>query len=291
MIRSMTGYGRGSSSGPGITASVELRSVNHRHADFVLRIPRELYPLEDRIRRLLQGRIGRGRIEAAVTLEKTVPVACEICVNQELAASYYSAMRQLSQNLSLPLDLGVSELMQMPDVINLKGGILDEEQSWPTLENALGEALDRLIRQREAEGETLCADLLERWRSVGRYLGEICERAPEAREEHRRRMENRFREMLLESFDENRVLTECAILVERMAINEEIVRLESHLVAFKSALDAKKPVGRKLDFIAQEMFREINTIGSKAGDSRLAGLVVEMKSELEKMREQIQNIE
>lgn len=291
MIRSMTGYGRGSSSGFGITASVELRSVNHRYADFVLRIPRELYSLEDRIRRLLQERIGRGRIEAAVTLEQTTPVSREICVNQEMAASYYSAMRQLSEKLSLPLDIGIGHLLQLPEVVKLAGGLFDEERSWANLEEALREALDHLVRQREREGESLLADLLERHRKVGEYLGKISELAPAAREEHRLRMESRLKEILLECFDENRVLMECAILVERMAINEELVRLASHLRAFEEALAATRPVGRKLDFIAQEMLREINTIGSKAADSRLAGLVVEIKSELEKMREQIQNIE
>lgn len=291
MISSMTGYGRGGGSKNGFDVTVELRSVNHRYADLALRIPRDLYPLEDRIRRLLQEAIGRGRVEVNVILEKIPPEMRAVSVNEALAEAYIRALQPLSRRLSLPMELGLRELVQLPEVLALGGAELPEDLVWPPVEEALRRALEKLLLRRREEGENLYRDLAARCRRVAEQIRRIAARAPQAQEEQRERLERKFKELMPGQFEEHRVLMECALLVERMGIDEELVRLESHLRAFESALEAAGPTGRKLDFIAQEMFREVNTIGSKAGDYCLAGLVVEIKSELEKMREQIQNIE
>jgi uncharacterized protein (TIGR00255 family) len=287
----MTGYGRGEGSSSGFTVTAELRSVNHRYADFVFRIPREFYPLEERIRRLLQGEIKRGRVEVSVALEKLPSGLQEIEVNHALAEAYCRALHVLSQRLSLPMDAGVVNLAQLPEVLHVPGLAIPPDQVWPALEEALQGALAMLLLQRRNEGENLYRDLSERCRVVEEKLRQAAARAPLAHEEHRVRLDRRFRELLAGHFEEGRVLMECAVLVERMGIDEELVRLESHRRAFQKTLAAPEPSGRKLDFIIQEMLREVNTIGSKAADYALAGLVVEIKAELEKIREQIQNIE
>jgi uncharacterized protein (TIGR00255 family) len=291
LLKSMTGYGRGESSREGFDFNVEMRSVNHRYADLALRIPRELYPLEDRIRRLVLAGIKRGRVEVTVTLGQVGAEARAVMVNYELVESYCRALRKLAAELELPADLSINALLQLPDVLNLQGTELPEELVWTSLEQALAEALSRLMQRREEEGANLYRDLSERCSQVDTLVQAVAERAVHAREECRLRVEKKFSEYLTGQFEENRILMECALLVEKMGIDEELVRLESHLEAFAKTMAMKGPSGRKLDFIAQEMFRETNTIGAKASDSRLAGLVVEIKSELEKIREQIQNIE
>ncbi len=287
----MTGYGRGSGSKNGYGFTVEMRSVNHRYADLSLRLPRELYSLEDRIRQILHVDIKRGRVEVSVTLEETPTGTRSVKVNQDLVDAYYQALRQLSQHLDLPMDAGLDTLVNLPDVLSIRGTVLPEEMLWPSLQAALEEALSRLLEQREDEGGNLASDLRERCRQVKELVRAAASRSPEAKAECRLKLERKFVEFLSGQFEENRVLMESALLVDRMGIDEELVRLESHLDSFEKTLSAEGPTGRKLDFMAQEMFREVNTIGSKAGDYSLAGLVVDIKSELEKMREQIQNIE
>jgi uncharacterized protein (TIGR00255 family) len=291
LTKSMTGYGRGSGSRNGYGFMVEMRSVNHRYADLALRLPRELYSLEDRIRQILQAEIKRGRVEVSVTLEETPAGARTVTVNRDLAGAYHQALRQLSEQLDLPMDAGLSTLVSLPDVFSMRGMVLPEEMLWPSLEEALEEALSRLVQQREDEGGNLARDMRDRCRQIREMVRAAALRSSEAKEECRLRLERKFAEFLSGQFEENRVLMECALLVDRMGIDEELVRLESHLDSFEKTLSAEGPAGRKLDFMAQEMFREVNTIGSKAGDSQLASLVVDLKSELEKVREQIQNIE
>jgi len=291
LTNSMTGYGRGSGSKNGYGFLVEMRSVNHRYTDLVLRLPRELYALEDRIRRRILDQVKRGRVEVSIILEETPAGTQAVEVNQDLAEAYLEALRQLSRRLDLPMEVGLDTLVGLPDVLSLRGMVLPVDLVWPALEEALDEALSLLLQQRSAEGANLAADLLERCRLVREMIHTAAARAPEAQEECRRRMQRKFAEYMAGQFEENRVLMECALLVERMGIDEELVRLQSHLDAFEKTLGTPGPVGRKLDFVAQEMFREVNTIGSKAGDYGLAALVVDLKAELEKIREQIQNIE
>jgi uncharacterized protein (TIGR00255 family) len=291
MISSMTGYGRGSGEENGFIFSAELRSVNHRYADFNLRLPRELYVLEDRVRRLLQGAIKRGRVEVNLTLDEIPPTLSQVKINHDLAEDYYKSLRDLTGQLKIDEKIKLKHLLQVPDLFKTAGAILTEEEVWPAASSALRTALEKLMQQRLAEGENLCSDLLKRCATMEQYVTEAAERAEGAKEDCRHRIEEKVNELLAGKFEETRLLMECALLVERMGVDEELVRLRSHLEAFSTILNGTEAAGRKLDFIAQEMFREVNTIGSKAGDYQLTNLVVEMKAELEKMREQIQNLE
>lgn len=291
MISSMTGYGRGSSTQDGFTFSAELRSVNHRYADFVLRLPRELYSLEDRIRRLLVESIKRGRVELNLVMDEMPAGLRQVKVNYDLAEDYHKALQLLSSRVNLSGEVKIEHLLQMPELFKPGGITLTEEQVWPAVSSALKEALAELLKQRRAEGENLCHDLLQRSARLGEMVAAASGLAEEAKEDCRKRTEQKFTELLAGQFEETRLLMECALLVERMGVDEELVRLRSHIEAFRSNLTGSDPAGRKLDFIAQEMFREINTIGSKAGDYKLTNSVVDLKAELEKIREQIQNLE
>ena len=294
MLKSMTGYGRGSCAGPAFNITVELRSVNYRYADYFLRIPREFFFLEERIRRLLKGKIGRGRVEVSIISKRTADGKEQLSLDKELAAAYLRAFQDLAEGLDIPLDLSVGELVQMPGVLEDDDRAFDEEALWPYLEKALQEALKGLLGQRIAEGRNLYGDLKERLVQLEALADKLIALVPGALEEQKARLESRLQEALGDSysFDEGRLLMECAVLAEKMDIHEETVRLKSHLQAFDEALqESGGPVGRRLDFIAQEIFREINTVGAKSQDYRLVALVVEIKTELEKMREQIQNIE
>ncbi len=291
MLRSMTGYGRGSCTRDGFTFSAELRSVNHRYADFSVRLPRELYGLEERIRRLLQESIKRGRVEVTLGMDEMPAGVRRVKVNYDLAADYHSSLQELRERLRISDDVSIEHLLQLPDLFKTGSAPLGEDQVWPALSGAVTEALDQLLDQRRTEGENLGKDILERCGRLEQFVNAAEERAAQAGEEYRARIEQKFQEMLAGHFEQNRLIMEAALLVERMGVDEELVRLKSHIQAFRSNLTGEEPAGRKLDFIAQEMFREVNTIGSKAGDYRLTDLVVEMKAELEKIREQIQNLE
>ncbi len=292
MISSMTGYGRGSSTQEGFVFTAELRSVNHRYADFSIRLPRELYALEERIRRLLQGAIRRGRVEVSLVMDETPAGLRQVKVNYDLAEDYYRALNLLIDRLDMSDIVGLNHLLQMPELFKPGSITLTEEQVWPVVDSALQEALAQLLKQRRTEGENLCRDLLERCDFLEKETSTASVRAEEAKEECRKRTEQKFSELLTGQFEETRLLMECALLIERMGVDEELVRLRSHIEAFRDILVGDTiPAGRKLDFIAQEMFREINTIGSKAGDYKLTNIVVGMKTELEKIREQIQNLE
>ncbi len=291
MISSMTGYGRGSSSQDGFTFIAEMRSVNHRYADFALRLPRELYPLEDRIRRQLQQSIKRGRVEVSLAMDEIPADLRQVKVNYDLAEDYHKALQLLSSRLDLSEKVQLKHLLQMPELFKPGGVTLSEEQVWPLVSAALQESLDQLLHQRQTEGENLCRDLLERCTRLEKLMETASIAAEAAKEDYRRRTEQKFEELLAGKFEETRLLMECALLVDRMGVDEELVRLKSHIEAFRSNLSGTDPAGRKLDFIAQEMFREVNTIGSKAGGYHLTNIVVELKTELEKIREQIQNLE
>ncbi len=291
MIRSMTGYGRGSSLKDGFAFTAELRSVNHRYADFSIRLPRELYFLEDRIRRMLQESIKRGRVEVSINLDEIPAGLRQVKINYELAEDYYQSLQQVCSHLQLSDKIKLKHLLQMPELFKTGGTSLEEEQVWPAISESLQEALEQLLEQRRIEGENLGSDLLKRCSRLEGLVDDATSRAEGAKETCRQRTEHKFRELLAGEFEENRLIMECALLVERMGVDEELVRLRSHIAAFQSNLTGKEPAGRKLDFIAQEMFREVNTIGSKAGDYQLTSVVVELKAELEKIREQLQNLE
>ena len=292
MIRSMTGYGRGQQLLHGRSITVEIRSVNHRYFEFSCRTPRGCAFLEDRLKRTLQQAISRGKVEVSLTLQTVESRGGAVAVDHALAGQYLTALRALAAEYNLTDDLSLSTVARLPDLFTVCRGEEDEEELAADVLSVLQEALDRFVAMREAEGERLRADVLSRLFTLEEHLAFVEERSPQTVAEYRARLTAKLNELLGGAVaDEARILTEAAIVADRLAVDEETVRLHSHIAQLRGILDCAEPVGRKLDFLVQEMNRETNTIGSKCSDTAIAGHVVEMKSEIEKIREQIQNIE
>ena len=292
MIRSMTGYGRGQQLLHGRSITVEIRSVNHRYFEFSCRTPRGCAFLEDRLKRTLQQAISRGKVEVSLTLQTVESRGGAVAVDHALAGQYLTALRALGAEYGLTDDLTLSTVARLPDLFTVCRGEEDEEELAADVLSVLQEALDRFVAMREAEGERLRADVLSRLLALEEHLAFVEERSPQTVAEYRARLTAKLNELLGGAVaDEARILTEAAIVADRLAVDEETVRLHSHIAQLRGILDCAEPVGRKLDFLVQEMNRETNTIGSKCSDTAIAGHVVEMKSEIEKIREQIQNIE
>lgn len=292
MIRSMTGYGRDQQLLHGRSITVEIRSVNHRYFEFSCRAPRGCAFLEDRLKRSLQSAISRGKVEVSLTLQTIESRHTSVAVDHALAGQYLTALRALGEEYSLPDDLTLSSIARLPDVFTLCRDEEDEEELAADVLQVLQNALDRFVAMREAEGERLRADVLSRVVTMEEHLSFVEERSPQTVMEYRARLTAKLTELLNGAVpDEARILTEAAIVADRLAVDEETVRLRSHFAQLRRIMESTEPVGRKLDFLVQEMNRETNTIGSKCSDTAIAGHVVEMKSEIEKIREQIQNIE
>ncbi len=292
MIRSMTGYGRGQQLLHGRSITVEIRSVNHRYFEFSCRTPRGCAFLEDRLKRTLQQAISRGKVEVSLTLQTVESRGGAVAVDHALAGQYLTVLRALAAEYNLTDDLTLSTVARLPDLFTVCRGEEDEEELAADVLSVLQEALDRFVAMREAEGERLRADVLSRLFTLEEHLAFVEERSPQTVAEYRARLTAKLNELLGGAVaDEARILTEAAIVADRLAVDEETVRLHSHIAQLRGILDCAEPVGRKLDFLVQEMNRETNTIGSKCSDTAIAGHVVEMKSEIEKIREQIQNIE
>lgn len=292
MIRSMTGYGRDQQLLHGRSITVEIRSVNHRYFEFSCRAPRGCAFLEDRLKRALQSAISRGKVEAALTLQTVESRNTSVAVDHALAGQYITALRTLGEEYALPDDLTLSTVCRLPDIFTLCRGEEDEEELAADVLSVLQKALEQFVAMRETEGERLKADVLSRLLTMEEHLSFVEERSPQTVAEYRARLTAKLTELLNGAVpDENRILTEVGIIADRLAVDEETVRLRSHFAQLRKILESTEPVGRKLDFLVQEMNRETNTIGSKCSDTAIAGHVVEMKSELEKIREQIQNIE
>ena len=292
MIRSMTGYGRGQQLLHGRSITVEIRSVNHRYFEFSCRTPRGCAFLEDRLKRTLQQAISRGKVEVSLALQTVESRGGAVAVDHALAGQYLTALRALAAEYGLTDDLTLSAVARLPDLFTVCRGEEDEEELAADVLSVLQEALDRFVAMREAEGERLRADVLSRLLALEEHLAFVEERSPQTVAEYRARLTAKLNELLGGAVaDEARILTEAAIVADRLAVDEETVRLHSHIAQLRGILDCAEPVGRKLDFLVQEMNRETNTIGSKCSDTAIAGHVVEMKSEIEKIREQIQNIE
>jgi uncharacterized protein (TIGR00255 family) len=294
MIRSMTGYGRAEASGPQLAMSVECRSVNHRHLDIALKLPRALSALEADARRMVQSAMARGRVDVSVNL---VPAGADslatLSVDVTLAREYLAAARQLTDALELRDGPGLGWLLERPGVISREAEpVLSAEQTWPLLEQALRRALAELQARREAEGAALGKELLALREALGTHVESIAERAPAAVERRATRLRARIQSLLGEAdVDEGRVATEVAVWAEKTDISEELARLRAHLDQFALLLEAGGSVGRTLDFLVQEMHREVNTVGAKADDLEIAQTVIACKGVLEKLREQAQNIE
>ncbi len=291
MIRSMTGYGRGEAQHQGVGFIVEIRSVNHRYRDIFFRMPRELVALEEKMKQLIGEKVTRGRLEVIVTMKEIGERERIVEVDLELARGYYQALNSLKEKLELKEEIKLEQIAGYPDVLKVEREEL--LKFWPGLEKALIEALENLVSMRLSEGGNLAADIKERLKEMEELIKGTQERAPQVIEEYRRRLLDRLEELLPQDHevDQNRILTECTIFAERSDINEEIIRLYSHLKAFREIIMSGGTVGRKMDFLIQELYREINTIGSKANDYEISRQVVELKSGLEKIREQVQNIE
>jgi len=292
LIKSMTGYGRGEGSTENKKFTFEIKAVNHRYNEIVLRLPRSLAPLEDRLRKIISARVSRGRIDGYLSLEDCGEKTAAVKVDKALASAYYKAMKELQESVGIQGEIELEELIALPGVLTVEEPAEDLEQWWPAIRKAVEDAVTSLVQMRAVEGEELAKDLLNRVRHLDLLNNMIRDRSPVVVEDYRERLQNRLSDFLQDGFlDPERLTGEVALFAERSNITEETVRLESHLNQVRSCLLAGEAVGRKLDFLIQEMNREINTIASKAGDLEIGRLVVEAKSELEKIREQIQNVE
>jgi len=294
LVSSMTGYGRGEYSGAGKHITVEVKAVNHRFLEVSVRIPRYYAMLEDRLRKRVRDLVARGYLELFCNIEDDGEKMRQVKVDKDLAVAYYNALKELGDLLDISPQIQVYQLAQMPSVLAVDNPVEDLESLWPVLEEALLRAVAALVQMRKVEGERLVRDLVERQQVIATELEAIERQAPVVVEEYRQRLQARVEELQQEGkavVDESRLATEVAMFADRCNIQEEIVRLRSHLTQFGQEMTGEGPVGRKLDFLVQEMFREINTIGSKANNLEISRRVVKIKGEIEKLREQIQNIE
>lgn len=292
MVRSMTGFGRAEMSVGTRDIIVEIKSVNHRYFEFSCRTSRGYSFLEDKLKKYVGSRVSRGKVDMFVSITENDDTAVEVELNKPLASGYIKAMRTLVDEYEVKDDISVSTLSRFSDIFQISRPPADEEAVWNDVKTAVDEALSHFVAMRETEGEKLKADILSRAQTIIDIVGEIEERSPITVQEYRDRLYAKLSEVLQSAnIDDQRILTEAAIFADKVAVDEETVRLRSHFDQMKSFLDSDQPVGRKLDFIVQEMNREANTIGSKVNDSKLAHKVVEIKGEIEKIREQVQNIE
>ncbi len=290
----MTGFGRGEYLDHEHRLIVEIKAVNHRYNEIVIRMPKNLGSLEDKIRRQVSNVLVRGRIDIFITMDEYGEKKRAVRVDKELAMAYDKSLRELAQLLSGSIDNIVREIAHYPDVIKVEEVTEDVIILWPKLSTAIDMAVSNLMSMRLAEGLSIKEDLVARVAMISSYLITVEERAPQVLAEYREKIVGRMRELLTNigaEPDEGRLLQETAIFADRTSITEELVRLKSHLTQINSTLHADEAVGRKLDFIIQEINRETNTIASKANDFTIANLMIEIKSEIEKIREQIQNVE
>ena len=288
----MTGFGRSESIVGGRDISVEIRSVNHRYFDYSSRISRGYGFLDAKLKAYLQDRIARGKIDLSVTVETLESADAEVLVNHPLASGYIAALRDLQQRYGLRDDISVGVVARYADIFTVHRAPEDEEAIWAAVRGVADAAFLSFSAMREAEGEHLRADFLDRAARILELVSGVEERSPKTVEEYREKLLQRLRDLLADAdVDEQRVLTEAAIFADKVSVAEETVRLRSHIDQFLSMLETGGAVGRRLDFLVQEMNREANTIGSKCVDAEIAHTVVDMKAEIEKIREQIQNIE
>lgn len=292
MIRSMTGYGRAQELRNGRDITVEFRSVNHRYFEFSARVPRAYGYLEEKLKGLAQGSASRGKVEVAVLIQTVDSPDSQVAVNTALAREYVEALRGLGAELGLTDDLSLTAISRFGEIFTLKKSPDDEERIWADVSAVAQAAAARFVEMRQTEGRKLREDILGRLCTIEEKVAVVEERSPQTVAEYRAKLTARMEELLGKSgVEEQRILAEAAIVADRWAVDEETVRLRSHIAQLRTILDTPEAVGRKLDFLVQEMNREANTIGSKAQDVAIAQVVVDIKSEIEKIREQIQNIE
>ena len=299
MLKTMTGFGRGQYEDENFSITVEMKTVNHRYNEVAIRLPRFLNPLEDKIRKTILKTVNRGRIDVFINADYTTSENCTLKVDKNLAAAYHKALQEVGaaiglEELNINSAQEVMYLSRCQDVINVKEGFFDVETVWHKVEQAVNEALKNLVAMRETEGGNIYGDFIYRADLIAEKLTQIEARSPMVVEEYQAKLTDRLNNLLADhniTVEPERLLQEVAIFADRASITEEIVRLKSHIKQFKIIINSDQPVGRKLDFLIQEFNREANTIASKANDYTLAQIVVEIKAEIEKIREQIQNIE
>jgi uncharacterized protein (TIGR00255 family) len=288
----MTGYGRGEADHGGTKISVELNSVNRKQSDIVTNLPRDLTELEPRIRQTINEKISRGRMNVLVTLQESANGARQLALDTGLARSYHEAMLTLQKELSAPGEITIGTILQAPGVMRSPEHSIEASTAWPVLEQALGAALAELIKMREREGKHLAKDLIHRLKVLRAEIKQIRTLYPDVVKKYRSALLERIEKAGLNlPIEDERLLKEIAFFADRSDISEELTRLESHLAQFAHHLRKNEPVGRTLEFITQEIFRELNTLGAKSNDAAISQHVVACKSELEKIREQIQNLE
>lgn len=291
-MRSMTGYGKGAASSAGLTVTAEIKTVNHKFFDWNMKMPKGFLFVEDDAKKTVAGAVSRGHVDLYLTVEKQTAEAGEYRTDAALARMYVDSARQLSETLGVPFDITASSLMKNPDIVTLSETEIDDETVRKVTLEAVSEAVAALVSMREREGAALAADLSEKLASIEASLEEVKKEAPRAVAEYRRKLRARIDEALGQlPLDEARLATEVALFADKCAIDEEISRLGAHIAAMRALIASQGQVGRKLDFLVQEMNRETNTIGSKANDLAITERVLAMKNDIEKIREQAQNAE
>ena len=292
MILSMTGFGRGTAVCNGREIAVELRSVNSRYFEYSSRIHRSCNYMDSRLKKQLNERVSRGKVELSMTVQNVEAADAVVTVNMELARSYQQALRSISEELRIKNDITTSGLARFPDVLATRHADVDEEQLWADVSAVTAQALDNFIAMRAAEGAKMKADVESRLGFLEECVGKVETLSAGRVEAYTNRLYEKLKTILEDrNIDDARVLTEAAIFGDKIAVDEETVRLRSHIAQYRSILELDEPVGRKLDFLTQELNRETNTIGSKCQDLDITRIVVDMKAEIEKIREQIQNLE
>ena len=295
MVKSMTGFGREHVVAEGREIIVEIRSVNHRYYEFTARTPRAYGYLDEKLKTFLKSGISRGKVEVSVSIYNQEGTDAEIELNKSVAKGYLDALRASADELGLSDDLTLSNVMRLPDIFTVVKKTDDEEVIWEQVKGVAQTALDRFVEMRETEGRKMFDDISSRLDLIEKTVGEIEEHQPSVAQSYSERLYEKIKETLrsveLDKIDQQRILTEVAVFADKVAIDEETVRLRSHISQFRDLIASEEPVGRKLDFLVQEVNREVNTIGSKANDLTITKKVVDLKAEIEKIREQIQNIE
>jgi uncharacterized protein (TIGR00255 family) len=292
VLKSMTGYGKGEASDPNGNFLVEIRSVNHRYGEISVRLPRSFYAFENEVKRQAASTLKRGKIDISVQWEETAAANSAPQLDMAVARGYYEAYSRLAKELNLPQDAAPSYIMSQKGVMKETAGTLDETELQPQLLAAVQSAVAALDGMRVREGEALAEDLKARRMQIAEWSNLIGERTPQVVMEYSQKLKARLEQLLDGAeIDQSRLAQEVALLADRSDITEELVRLSSHFKQFDEALRSSEPVGRKLDFLMQEMNREVNTIGSKSNDAGITTLVIQIKAEMEKMREQVQNVE
>ncbi len=292
MIRSMTGFGRAQEIIDGMSISVEIKSVNHRYFDFSSRVPRIYGFLDEKLKTYIQSNISRGKTECYVQIEALEIEDCIVSVNHSLAAGYIAALKEIGERYELRDDISVSSVAKYHDIFSVHKSEADEERIWNAVKTVTDKALASFVSMREREGERLKDDILSRCDTILSLVSYIEERSPETVKEYNAKLLERMRTVLEDvQVDEQRILTEAAIFADKIAVAEETVRLRSHISQMHEFMESEIAIGRKMDFLIQEFNREANTIGSKAQDTEIAKRVIDIKAEIEKIREQVQNIE